>query len=357
MAQATRAWWSRRNLVRGRSRAPPLSELMLLAAHSDPRGRRPIAERRFRREAPQLGRRMPPLLRPDGTEFDKARVIPYAYRHTYAQRHADAGVPVDVLAHLLMDHRSLDTTRGYYSVGEPRRREAVDKVTALQFDRHGNRIWRDAKALLDSEHARRAIGEVAVPYGTCSEPCNVQAGGTPARSGSAVSAAATSAPTSPTCPTCTPTSTTCSATGNACSPRPTSISGRGPRPYPPQEEITRIRRLITRIEDGLEDLTAAEREQTSQAVNIVRRHRAVALGMPRHAAGPARYPPGTHRMTAPAPPARPPFADVRPTPPEGGTVSQRPSAPRPPPAHGNSLQQHRPRGRASIGPFSTGTAT
>ncbi|MFF7458175.1 hypothetical protein [Kitasatospora sp. NPDC008115] len=24
--------------------------------------------------------------------FDKARIFPYAYRHTYAQRHADAGV-------------------------------------------------------------------------------------------------------------------------------------------------------------------------------------------------------------------------------------------------------------------------
>jgi hypothetical protein len=44
-------------------------------------------------------------------------------------------------------------------VGQSRRREAVDKVTALQFDRHGNRIWRDTKALLDSEHARRAVGE------------------------------------------------------------------------------------------------------------------------------------------------------------------------------------------------------
>ena len=46
----------------------------------------------------------------DGTEFDKTRIVPYAYRHTYAQRHADAGVPVDVLSQL-MDHRSLDTTR------------------------------------------------------------------------------------------------------------------------------------------------------------------------------------------------------------------------------------------------------
>ena len=72
-----------------------------------------------------------------------------------------------------MDHRNLERTRGYYRVGEDRRREAVDKVTAMQFDRHGNRIWRDARALLDSEHARYAVGEVAVPYGSCTEPSNV----------------------------------------------------------------------------------------------------------------------------------------------------------------------------------------
>lgn len=29
---------------------------------------------------------------------------------------------------------------------------------ALQFDRHGNRVWQQAKALLNSEHARRAAG-------------------------------------------------------------------------------------------------------------------------------------------------------------------------------------------------------
>jgi len=50
-------------------------------------------------------------------------------------------------------------------------------VTAMQFDRHGNRLWRDATTLLDSQHARYAIGAVAVPYGTCGEPSNVKAGG------------------------------------------------------------------------------------------------------------------------------------------------------------------------------------
>jgi hypothetical protein len=50
---------------------------------------------------------------------------------------------------------------------------------------------------------------------------------------------------------------------------------------PSQDEISRIRRLIGRIENGLDDLTAAEREQIGQAVAIVRRHRTVTLGMPR----------------------------------------------------------------------------
>jgi hypothetical protein len=48
-------------------------------------------------------------------------------------------------------------------------------VTDMQFNRHGARVWRQARALLESEHTRRAVGEVAVPYGCCSEPSNVAA--------------------------------------------------------------------------------------------------------------------------------------------------------------------------------------
>ncbi|MFJ9968633.1 tyrosine-type recombinase/integrase [Streptomyces avermitilis] len=108
--------------------------------------------------------------------FDKNKIYPYAYRHTCAQRRADAGVPQDVLQSL-MDHREASTTQRYYRVGEKRRREAVERVTTMQFDRNGTRVWRQAKTLLDSERARRAIGSVQVPYGTCTEPSNVAAGG------------------------------------------------------------------------------------------------------------------------------------------------------------------------------------
>ena len=163
--------------VRARFPARPVGELKLLPTdRRNPDGRKAITAFSFAFAHRTWVSRMPVLRTSDGTEFDKRRIFPYAYRHTYAQRHADAGVPIDVLREL-MDHRKLDTTRQYYRVGEKRRREAVDRVAAMQFDRHGNRIWRHAQALLDSEHVRRAVGEVAVPFGVCAEPSNVKAGG------------------------------------------------------------------------------------------------------------------------------------------------------------------------------------
>ena len=272
---AQKAW------VREMFPGTPLGELKLLpAAYANPHGRRPVTEVVFSARHREWVAGLPPLLRADGAEFDKARVVPYAYRHTYAQRHADAGVPVDVLS-ALMDHRSLNTTRGYYTVGDRRRREAVNKVAALQFDRHGNRIWRDAKALLDSEHARRAIGEVAVPYGTCSEPSNVQAGGT-------------ACPYRFRCAGCDHFRTDISYLpdlhaylDDLLRNRERVLAAAGIDQWaraeaaPSQEEIARIRQLITRVENGLDDLTDTEREQVSQAVAIVRRHRTVTLGMPR----------------------------------------------------------------------------
>ena len=53
---------------------------------------------------------MPVLRTGDGIEYDKTKIVLYAYRHSYAQRHADAGVPVEVLREL-MSHRKLDTTK------------------------------------------------------------------------------------------------------------------------------------------------------------------------------------------------------------------------------------------------------
>ncbi len=267
--------------VRSRFPGTAVSELKLIPTdRRNPGGRKAITAFTFGFAHRTWVSRMPVLRTSDGIEFDKWRIFPYAYRHTYAQRHADAGVPIDVLREL-MDHRKLDTTRQYYSVGEKRRREAVDRVAAMQFDRHGNRIWRHAQALLDSEHVRRSVGETAVPFGVCAEPSNVTAGGN-------------ACPYRFRCVGCDHFRTDASYLPDLQAYLDDLLRNRErvlaatdieewakTEAMPSQEEITRIRRLISRITSGLDELTSGERSQIDHAVAAVRRHRATMLGMPR----------------------------------------------------------------------------
>jgi len=279
--------------VRERFPDTPAGELRLLPSpRRNPDGRKPITIAmlgdRHREWADGLG-----LFGRDGTEFDTSRIVPYAYRHTYAQRHADAGVPIDVLAELL-DHRNLNVTRGYYRVGEDRRRAAVDTVTAMSFDRHGNRIWRQAQALLDSEHARYAVGEVAVPYGRCAEPSNVQAGGG-------------ACPVRFRCAGCDHFRTDVSYLPDLTvylddllrtrERLAAAIDGidewARTDATPSQQEITRIRRLIGRINGDLDQASDTERAVIDEAVTVMRRHRATSLGMPTIRATPDTRPEAT----------------------------------------------------------------
>ncbi|UWE11927.1 site-specific integrase [Actinacidiphila bryophytorum] len=212
--------------------------------------------------------------------YDKAKVFPYAYRHSFAQRHADAGVAPEVLQ-TLMDHRELSTTQGYYRVSQERKREAVDRVTALQFDRHGNRVWRKVQGLLESEHVRRAIGEVATAYGVCQEPSNVAAGGH-------------ACPLRFRCVGCDHFRTDVSYLpdlerylADLLQSRERLMSAfeaddwARSEALPSEEEIRRVRRLISRVKADLDDLTPEDRAQIEEAVAVVRRGRTVMLGLPK----------------------------------------------------------------------------
>jgi integrase len=280
--------------VRARFPQTPTAQLKLFPSTTrNPQGRNAIsAEWVGQRHRDWVGS-LPPIEVPTAVEqnghlvtkmlpFDKAKIYPYAYRHTYAQRHADAGVDVTVLKEL-MDHRLLSTTQGYYRVGEERRREAVERVTTMQFDRHGNRIWRQAKALLDSEHLRRAVGEVAVPYGGCSEPSNVAAGGH-------------DCPLRFRCIGCGHFSTDISYLpdleryfADLLRHRERLTATLDADEWarndamPSAQEITRVRRLINRMKGDLDQLTAEDRTQIENAVTQVRRNRIkiVNLGLPR----------------------------------------------------------------------------
>ncbi|MFF3376457.1 tyrosine-type recombinase/integrase [Streptomyces sp. NPDC002680] len=101
--------------------------------------------------------------------YDRTQIVAYGFRHAYAQRHADAGTRPDVLKEL-MDHRSLDVTMGYYKVSLSRKQEAVRTVAKLAVDRHGTSQGFGNPLAYEVE-------SVAVPYGGCTEPSNVKAGG------------------------------------------------------------------------------------------------------------------------------------------------------------------------------------
>jgi len=227
------------------------------------------------------------LLDADGQQVSPALVVPYAYRHSYAQRHADAGVQPDVLREL-MSHRSMRTTTGYYRITENRLRTAIDKVARHQFNAAGQRVFTSIAGLLSDEHARMRIGQVAVPFGVCTEPSNVKAGGHAC-----------------------PYKYTCTGCGHfrsdpsylpelksylqqllADKERLHAAADLQPwaraQAAPPDEQISQVRELIRRIEADLDNLSDTDRAQIQQAVTAIRAARqTVVLGMPaiRPAAG------------------------------------------------------------------------
>ena len=169
----------------------------------------------------------------------------------------------------------------------------------MAFDRHGNRVWRDVRELLDAEHARYAISEVAVPYGRCTEPSNVRAGGG-------------ACPIRFRCAGCDHFRTDVSYLPDLTAYLDDLLRTRerlaaaidGVDDWaradatPAQEEITRIRRLISRIKGDLAELSDTENTAIDDAVAAVRKHRAVTLGMPARRPGVCRgHRDAGHRMT------------------------------------------------------------
>jgi hypothetical protein len=166
-------------------------------------------------------------------------------------------------------------------VGEDRRRAAVDKVTAMQSDRHGTRTWRDARDMLDAEHARYAVGSVAVPYGTRTEPSNVAAGGN-------------NCPVRFRCADCDHFRTDVSYLPDLTAYLDDLLRSREriaaatgidawarDQAAPADQEITVIRQLISRIKGDIAGLTPDDRARIGEAVAVVRKHRTVSIGMPR----------------------------------------------------------------------------
>jgi hypothetical protein len=83
---------------------------------------------------------------------------------------------VDTLKELL-GHDTVRTTLRYYRVTAKRKRAAQDALGPLQISADAQRVRPDGRALLPAEALREQVGQVAVPFGICTEPANVAANG------------------------------------------------------------------------------------------------------------------------------------------------------------------------------------
>jgi integrase len=267
--------------VRSRFPDTPVADLVLFPRATRNRdGTRPITDVLLSTAHRKWVGTLKPLRHEDGRELDKAAVFLYAYRHSFAQRHADAGTPVDVLRDL-MGHRSMSTTQGYYSITAKRVRTAVDKLATFQFDRNGNRVWRQARSLLESEHQRLVVGRTAVPFGVCTEPSNVKAGGQacPFRFRCVGCGHFRSDPSY--LPELRDYLDTLLASKERIRSAIELDDWARTEAMPSDEEIQRIRQLIRRVEDDLAQLDHTDQQRIRQAVDVVRAARqSVHLGMP-----------------------------------------------------------------------------
>jgi len=161
---------------------PPERLVLFPRALKNPDGTRPVSASWL---AWVMRRWVDALDRLDGPErdasgipvpFPRERVFPYAFRHSLAQRHADAGTPVDTLKELL-GHGTVRVTLTYYRVTARRKRAAQDALGPLQLDAHAGRVRPGIAVLGSSEALREQVGQVAVPFGVCTEPTNVGAEG------------------------------------------------------------------------------------------------------------------------------------------------------------------------------------
>lgn len=178
------------NIIRaqqGRVRAlfpdTPTAALVLFpATRNNPDGTTAISTSRLQRAVDRWATAIPDLdcVDPDDPQrsfpFPRDAVFPYAWRHSFAQRHADSGTPVDTLKDLL-GHDTVRSTLGYYRVTAKRKRDAQDRLGPLQLDAAGRLVRPGTIALGEADALREQIGQVAVPFGICTEPTNVAAAG------------------------------------------------------------------------------------------------------------------------------------------------------------------------------------
>jgi integrase len=194
--------------VRARFPLTPVGELVLFPRwQANPYGTKPVDEGTYTGAHRRFIDAIPALLADDQEpvdehgqpkEFDRALVVPYAYRHSYAQRHADSGVPVDVLREL-MGHRSLKTTQTYYRVTELRVRAPSTGSAATSSTATAAACCARSPTRSRSSTPAPASGRSRSRLGSAPSPATSRPAAPPAPTGMSAWAAGIFAATRPTC--------------------------------------------------------------------------------------------------------------------------------------------------------------
>jgi integrase len=294
---------AQRDRVQARYPDTPLTRLSLFPrTYRNPHGVIPAGEGRLDAAVRVWVDSLPRLVGPSGEDFPRERVFPYAFRHSFAQRHADNGTPLDVLCSM-MGHGSTDTTRGYYKVNKSRMRKAVARVSEMQLTHRGTRVPADFGALVDAEVDRYRVGQVAVPFGVCKEPSNVKANG----QGCPYKFRCFGCEFFGTDPSYLPELRSHLQRLLADHERLNAMTDGMLEEWarrdaiPPPEEIVAVRRLIRAAEEMLGELSDAERASVDELMAILRRARAnIDTALPIHMHGRVRQPqPLLHPLPAP----------------------------------------------------------
>jgi len=152
-----------------------------------------------------------------------------------------------------------------------RRRDAVTRLSRLQLTSTGSLVAAGLHALQAEDGLRSQVGSIAVPFGMCTEPSNVQAGGH-------------SCPYRMKCLGCSHFRTDPSylpelgeyLTQLLVSRERLDAAGSAVEPWarrnamPSDEEIDRVRYLIRRCETALESLSDSERSEIEACISHVR---------------------------------------------------------------------------------------
>jgi site-specific recombinase XerD len=153
----------------------------------------------------------------DPVPFDRSAIHPHAFRHTYAQTLADQGVAAPVLRDL-MDHQSIDTTLGYYRVGEAKSAPPWSFWLVSPLTTGAPPAASRLRCREPLSYARSCPGW-RCPWAAAPSPPTCVPEVRPAPSATSAPAVPTSSPTPPTCRNCAATPTIYAESARRCSPQ------------------------------------------------------------------------------------------------------------------------------------------